>query len=175
VPRAKRAARTVWTSIIRGGRVALPVEAAISINPVATTGSTVGAFAPVWDVVTCVLTQSAVVTSAPIWAAGAARLHRVRLPIVPLALPLPPLPTRAHRWCCRRRKQSCRLELYRRRMCSIRRIRCFYFRSHCCQFRRRQLCCPRRCRYNRCCCSLVFLCRDDLGHLLVPHTLSDRA
>jgi hypothetical protein len=99
---------------IRGGRVALPVEAAISINPVATTGSTVSAFAPVWDVVACVLTQSAVVTSAPIWAVGAARLHRARLPIVPLALPLPPLPTRAHRWCCRRRKKSCRLELYRR-------------------------------------------------------------
>jgi hypothetical protein len=67
------------------------------------------------------------------------------------------------------------LELFCRRTCSIRRLRCFYFRSRCRQFHRRKPCCPRRCRCSRCCCSLAFLCRDDLGLLLAPRTRSDRA
>jgi hypothetical protein len=50
---------------IRGGRVAPPVEAAISVDSVAAAGSTAGVSTPVWAAAAC-----AVSASAPIWAAA---------------------------------------------------------------------------------------------------------
>jgi hypothetical protein len=58
--------RTVTMVPIRGGGVASPLEAAISVDPVAATGSTVGASAPIWAAAACVLAQSAVSASAAI-------------------------------------------------------------------------------------------------------------
>jgi hypothetical protein len=166
---------------IRGGRVAPPVEAAISVDPVAAAGSTVGASTPVWAAAACALAQSVVSASAPIWAAT------TRAPMGVRGCPLCRLLSRyfprqpelfvgvvVDRSRATSSTAAQNLELCCRRTCSIRRLRCFYFRSRCYQFRCRQPCCPRRCRCSRCCCSLSFLCRDDLGFLLAPRTRSDR-
>jgi hypothetical protein len=51
---------------IRGGRVASSIEAAISVNPAAATGSTVGASSPIWAAAACVLGRSVVGASTPI-------------------------------------------------------------------------------------------------------------
>jgi hypothetical protein len=56
--------------LIRGGRVAPPVEAAISVHSVAAAGSTAGVSTPVWAAAACALARSVVGASAPIWAAA---------------------------------------------------------------------------------------------------------
>jgi hypothetical protein len=45
---------------IRGGRITSPVEAAISVDPAAPTGSTPGAFAPVWVAAARILVWSVI-------------------------------------------------------------------------------------------------------------------
>jgi hypothetical protein len=55
---------------IRGGRVAPPVEAAISVDSVAAAGNTAGVSKPVWATAACALAWSTVGASAPIWAAA---------------------------------------------------------------------------------------------------------
>jgi hypothetical protein len=145
---------------IRGGRAAPPVEAVISIDSVAATGSTAGVSTPVWAAAACALAQTAVGVSTPIWAIA------TRTPMGMRGCPLCRLLSR----CFPRQPEhfvgvvvdksraagstaAQSLELCYRRTCSISRLRCFYFRSRCCQFRRRQPCCPRRCRCSHCCCS----------------------
>jgi hypothetical protein len=57
---------TVTMVPIRGGRVAPPLEVAISVDPSTATRCTVGASAPIWATAACVLARSDVSTSAPI-------------------------------------------------------------------------------------------------------------
>jgi predicted phosphoribosyltransferase len=51
---------------IRGGRVAPPIEATISVDPGAATESTVGASVSVW----LAATESIIAASVPVWAAA---------------------------------------------------------------------------------------------------------
>jgi hypothetical protein len=167
---------------IRGGRVASPVEAAISIDSVAAAGSSAGVSTPVWAAAAGALARSAVSTSMPIWVAAMhAPMGMRSCPLCRLLSRCFPRQPKLFVGVVVDRSRAAsstvvqNLELCRRRTCSIHRLRCFYFRSRCCQFCRRQPCCPRRCRCSRRCCSLVFLCHGDLGLLLAPRTRSDRA
>jgi hypothetical protein len=163
---------------IRGVRAALPIKAAISVNPAA------GAPAPVWaaatvegTTATCATAQSAVGTFAPVRAAATAPLGVHGCPLRRL------LP------CCHPRQlelvvsvvigrnraagatgvQS--LELYRHCTRCICHPCCFYFCPCCCEFHHRQPC---RCRCSFC-RSLAFLYRGNLGLLPVLHTRGNRA
>jgi hypothetical protein len=152
----------------------------ISADSVAAAGSTAGVSTPIWAVAACAQAQSVVGASTPIWAAATrAAMGMCGCPLCRLLSRCFPRQTELFVGVVVDRSRvvgstaAQSLKLCYRRTCSICRLRCFYFRSRCCQFRRRQPCCPRRCRCSR--CSLAFLCRGDLGLLLAPRTQSDRA
>jgi hypothetical protein len=164
---------------VRGGRVAPPVKAAISVNPAVDASAPVWAAAAVGDTAAArAPARSAVDASAPIRAATTAPLRLRGCPLchlLPRCLPrqlelIVSIVVGRNRAVDATDVQS--LELCRRhRMHCICRRRCFYFCPCCCQFRHRQPC-HRRC--SLCHRSLTFLCRGNLGLLPVLRAQGDR-
>jgi hypothetical protein len=158
---------------VRGGRVAPPVKATISVDLAA------GASVPVWAAAAVRGTTAARAPArstagafAPVWATATTPLgvHGCPLCCLPRQLELVVFVTvgrnrvavatgtQSLELCCRRTRCICR--------------RCCFFCPCCCQFYHHQPC---RRRYSLCHCSLAFLCRGILGLLPVLRARGDRA